>query len=283
MKIVFDNERLLHLIRSLRTLTGIRANIYDVDGNDVCLSGDHAPFCHLINADGEGHRRCKECDARAVRQCGADERFHAYRCHAGVFETILPICVGGSPVAYLSFGQLLDDSPIEEQWARTEQTLGWYTGDIRQLKEAYLQFRRYSAEEIAAYTDILEAFSAFIEIKEMIQTAELTDLQKLELYLDEHYTEKLSLEKIASELGIGRTKLCLLAKDLSGGQTLSYLIAQRRVEAAKKLLLQGNSPISEIAERVGISDYNYFTKVFRAAVGVTPSAFRKNSGRNGER
>ena len=283
MNIVFDNERLLQLITSLHTLTGIRANIFDINGKDICLSNAHAPFCHLINVDAEGHRRCEECDARAVRECGVDARYYSYRCHAGICETILPIRFGGLPVAYLVFGQLLDSSPIEEQWKHTEQTLDWYLGDMERLKEAYLQFRQYSAEEISAYTDILEAFSAFIEIKEMIQTAELTDLQKLEAYLDEHYTEKLSLERISNDLGIGRTKLCILAKNLSGGQTLSHLIAQRRVEAAKRLLLHGNFPISEIAERVGISDYNYFTKVFRSVAGITPSAFRKKAARGSER
>ena len=283
MNIVFDNERLLQLITSLHTLTGIRANIFDINGKDICLSSDHAPFCQLINASGEGHRRCEECDAQAVRRCGADERYYSYRCHAGICETLLPIRFGGSPVAYLVFGQLLDNSPIEEQWANTEKTLGWYSGDIRQLKEAYLGFRQYSAAEIDAYIDILEAFSTFIQIREMIQTTERTELQRLELYLDEHYTEKLSLAGISANLGIGRTKLCILAKELSGGQTLSHLIAQRRVEAAKRLLKQGNYPISEIAEKVGISDYNYFTKVFRSVAGVTPSAFRKNAGRNTER
>lgn len=279
MNIVFDHERLLQLITSLHTLTGIRANIFDINGKDICLSSDHAPFCELINACSEGHRRCEECDRSAVRKCGAKAQPYSYRCHAGVCETIVPIHYGGTPVAYLVFGQLLDSSPIEDQWAATEKTLLWYSGDREQLKEAYWKFRQYTGDEIAAYTDILEAFSTFIQIKEMIQTAELTDLQKLETYLDEHYTEKLSLERIASELGIGRTKLCLLAKELSGGKTLSWLIAQRRVNAAKKLLLQGNMPISEVAEAVGISDYNYFTKVFRAAAGVTPSTFRKNSGR----
>lgn len=282
MNIVFDNERLLQLITSLHTLTGVRANIFDINGKDICLSKDHAPFCELINACAEGHRRCEECDRRSVRRCGVQERPYSYRCHAGVCETILPIQFGTSPVAYLVFGQLLDSTPIEEQWAETEKTLDWYPGDRQQLKEAYWKFRQYSGEEIAAYTDILEAFSAYIQIKEMIRTAELTDLQKLEAYLDGHYTEKLSLERMASELGIGRTKLCLLAKELSGGKTLSWLIAQRRVNAAKKLLLQGNMPISEVAEAVGVSDYNYFTKVFRSVTGVTPSAFRKSAGRTKE-
>ena len=43
------------------------------------------------------------------------------------------------------------------------------------------------------------------------------------------------------------------------------------------LLTRSNLPISAVAEEVGISDYNYFTKVFRAAVGMTPRAFRKEN------
>ena len=110
----------------------------------------------------------------------------------------------------------------------------------------------------------------------MILTAEQTDLQKLELYLNQHYMEKLSLESISQQLHIGRTKLCSLAKELSGGRTLSYLITQRRIEAAKRLLLQSSLPISAVGEMVGVSDYNYFSKVFRSTTGMTPSAFRKN-------
>jgi len=276
MNIVFDHERLLHLITSLRTLTGIRATIFDLEGQDICSNDDQAPFCSLINSCREGNARCTECDARMVRKCGTDTAPLSYRCHAGICETILPIHVGGMPVAFLVFGQLLSNDPYEEQWTETEKAISsWYEGDLRELKSAFLQFRRYSDEELEAYTDILEALSSFIQIKEMIQTSDLTDVQKLEHYLDEHFTEKLSLERIASDLGIGRTKLCLLAKKLSGGKSLSPLISQRRVAAAKKLLLRSSEPISAIAEAVGISDYNYFTKVFRSVTGVTPSAFRK--------
>ena len=111
----------------------------------------------------------------------------------------------------------------------------------------------------------------------MIQSAEQSDLQRLERYLDQHYMEKLSLAQLSRQLHIGRTKLCALAKELSGGHTLSWLIAQRRIEAAKRLLIQSGMPVSAVAEAVGISDYNYFSKVFRSVAGVTPSQFRKNA------
>ena len=133
--------------------------------------------------------------------------------------------------------------------------------------------------ELRSYADTLEALSAYIRLEGMIQSAEHSDLERLELYLDQHYMEKLSLASVSRQLHIGRTKLCALAKELSGGRTLSWLIAQRRIAAAKRLLLQSSLPISAVAEEVGIGDYNYFSKVFRSLTGVTPSLFRKNARR----
>lgn len=275
MNILFDHEQLLQLITSLYTLTGLRANILDVHGRDICLSGDHAPFCEKINASQEGHARCEGCDGHMIREQASGKGFQFYRCHAGVCEALMPISAGGVPLAYLMFGQFLDNTPIQQQWEKTQKTLDWYQGDKEELRKAFFEFRQYSDEQIKANAEVLEALASYIQLKGMILTTEQTELQKLELYLDEHYMEKLSLESISSQLHIGRTKLCALAKELSGGETLTTMIAQRRVEAAKVHLLQSDAPISDVAERVGISDYNYFSKIFRSYTGMTPSAFRK--------
>ena len=275
MNVVFDHERLLQLITSLYTLTGIHANIFDLNGKDICLTSHHAPFCEQVNACPEGHARCEHCDAQAVSRYAGANGFHFYRCHAGICAAILPIYVDGVPIAYLVFGQFLDGAPLEDQWANTAKTLDWYPGGAAALRPSFEKFRQYSHKEIAAYAEILEALAAYIQLKGMILTTERTSLQKLEFYLDQHYMEKLSLATISEHLHIGRTKLCALAKELSGGRTLSYLIAERRIQAAKVLLLQSNAPISAVAEQVGVSDYNYFSKLFRSFTGSTPSAFRK--------
>ena len=164
---------------------------------------------------------------------------------------------------------------MEEQWERTRALLDWWPGGPDSLKEAFFQFRQYSQQEVQAYAETLEALSAYIRLEGMIQSAEHSDLERLELYLDQHYMEKLSLASVSAQLHIGRTKLCRLAKELSGGRTLSYLITRRRIEAAKRLLLQSSMPISAVGETVGVSDYNYFSKVFRSMTGTTPSTFRK--------
>jgi len=61
------------------------------------------------------------------------------------------------------------------------------------------------------------------------------------------------------------------------------MIAERRVSAAKTLLMRSDAPISTVAESVGITDYNYFTKIFRSVTGTTPSAFRKLHRHNSEK
>lgn len=276
MNILFDEERLRKLIANLKILTGVPANVLDPDGRDINLFRDHPPFCRAINDLPEGHQRCIACDQCKIQHYTAEKGFQFYRCHAGICEAVMPLYDKNNPLAYLAVGCYLDDSPIEEQWEHTRSLLDWWPDGPDALRDAFFQFRQYSQQEIQAYAETLEALSAYIRLKGMILTAEQTDLQKLELYLDQHYMEKLSLASISKELHMGRTKLCALAKELSGGRTLSQLISQRRIDAAKRLLVQSSLPISAIGESVGVSDYNYFSKVFRAATGMTPSAFRKN-------
>lgn len=275
MNTLFDEEQLRRLIANLKILTGVPANILDPEGRDINLFRGHPPFCRAINDLPEGHERCIACDQCKIRHYTAERGFQFYRCHVGICEAVMPLYDRKNPLAYLAVGCYLDDSPMEEQWEHTRALLDWWPGGPDSLKEAFFQFRQYSQQEIQAYAETLEALSAYIQLKGMILATEQTDAQKLALYLDEHYMEKLSLASISRHLHIGRTKLCAIAKELSGGETLSYLIARRRIDAAKRLLLQSNMPISAVAESVGISDYNYFSKVFRSMTGTTPSTFRK--------
>ena len=280
MNILFDYERLVPLLSNLYTLTGIRSDLYDQGFSEICINEKQAPlFCALINSCPEGHERCVACDREAKDRAKSGQPVF-YRCHAGICESILTICQGGVPLAYMFCGQYLDDTDRELQWENTRKTLDWYPGDLEELHRAFLEFRQYSEREVAAYGEILSVLASYIRLEGLIQSTGQTDLQRLEHYLNTHYTEKLSLDSVAAALGMGRTKLCALARKLSGGSTLSKMITERRINAAKELLRREDAPVSDVAERVGISDYNYFSKVFRAATGMTPTEYRRTVRRS---
>ena len=242
MNIFFDQEQLMQLLANLYVFTGMAANILDPQGRDINLFEGHPPFCKAINALPEGHRRCVACDAWKINSYSAARGFQFYRCHAGICEAVMPLFDKNHPLAYLVFGCFLDESPLEEQWANSRALLDWYPAGPDALKDAFFQFRQYSTEELKAYSELLEALASYIQLKGMILSTEQTDLQKLELYLDQHYMEKLSLETISE---------------------------------AKTLLRQNDLPISSVAEAVGVSDYNYFSRLFRSVTGTTPRNFRK--------
>lgn len=273
--VLINSDKLKRLLTSLYLIAGIQTNIYDKNAVDIQLFGNHADFCRVMNASPAGHERCLKCDREGVRRCAETRKPYRYRCHAGLWEVIIPIFDSGEPVAFLAFGQLLDDAPYREQWNTTLASLSWYDGDMLELRDCFWRLIRMSESKRRAYEDVLYALTSYIQLERIIRSAELSDEQRLLDYIDKHYMEKLSLKKISAELHMGTTKLCAVAKKISGGDgSVTKLTAQRRVDEAKLLLANRSLSVAEIAERVGFSDYNYFTKIFKKTVGVTPSEFR---------
>lgn len=65
------------------------------------------------------------------------------------------------------------------------------------------------------------------------------------------------------------------------GKTFLEYFTLYRVEMAKKRLISTEMPVSEVGRSVGYGDSNYFTKVFKRAVGCTPSVYRcRESGKS---
>ena len=58
------------------------------------------------------------------------------------------------------------------------------------------------------------------------------------------------------------------------GQTFLELFTGYRIEKAKQRLLDTEMSVSEVGRSVGYPDSNYFTKVFKRAVGCTPTIYR---------
>ena len=63
------------------------------------------------------------------------------------------------------------------------------------------------------------------------------------------------------------------------GRSIVDYALDRRIEEARRLLLEGTMPLAEIAEAVGFDDYNYFSRVFKKRCGYSPTAYRRLSPR----
>lgn len=92
-------------------------------------------------------------------------------------------------------------------------------------------------------------------------------------FINEHYSEKISLDHIADSVGISKYYFSTLFKKEMGINFTSYL-NQIRIEKAKKLLKNPIMTVSQIYYQVGFSDQQYFSKIFKKYVGITVTEYR---------
>ena len=84
----------------------------------------------------------------------------------------------------------------------------------------------------------------------------------------------LNVDIIAAQFGLGRTNFYRKVRELTGMSPNDYLRKCRMTKAAELLQNTGLS-ISDICAQVGIPDAQYFSRVFKAHFGVSPSIYRE--------
>ncbi len=96
-------------------------------------------------------------------------------------------------------------------------------------------------------------------------------------YIEQHYREEMSVEELARACNVSTPYLHrLFAVQLK--TTPHNMLMQRRIMAAKAMLISDPCPISEVAWRCGFQSASYFSDCFRRWAGVSPRQFRKEIG-----
>lgn len=91
-------------------------------------------------------------------------------------------------------------------------------------------------------------------------------------YINENYTQDISLTQMGDELHLNSNYLSQIFKRETG-VTFSKYIVNLRIEKAKVLLATGNYSIGKTAQEVGFNDYFYFLKTFKRITGMTPRQY----------
>jgi DNA-binding NtrC family response regulator/AraC-like DNA-binding protein len=99
-------------------------------------------------------------------------------------------------------------------------------------------------------------------------------VQRALRYVGNHYTEEISLGRLARESYISPSHLSFLLKR-SLGVPFKSLLAAIRIERAQKLLTLAEHSITEISLEVGFGDLSHFERTFKRLVGTNPRQYRR--------
>lgn len=93
-------------------------------------------------------------------------------------------------------------------------------------------------------------------------------------FIAENLSSDLNVDRLAEVAGLSRAHFSRSFATMAGLPPAEYVQEQRMRRAARLLIANRDMSVKEIAARCGMSENNYFSKVFRKAYGVSPTEFR---------
>ena len=165
------------------------------------------------------------------------------------------------------------DRALEQYDVPARGAAGDWKDDVFQLEDSYGEARRRLNEADAPPAVDYIGRQGQSQEEESRGAAVPPEIKAICTYLEENYTQRITLEEITQRVGFSKYYGGRLFKQYMGTTIIDYLI-QIRISKAKELLSQGEHSIKQISFMVGYRDPNYFTWSFKKATGLSPAKYQ---------
>lgn len=146
-----------------------------------------------------------------------------------------------------------------------EEIFSRMISDLQMRRTAYVQCCT------GCLIELLSSFSRWI--KEGSSQIFESEVYKIMMYLHAHYNSNHTTEALASRCNLSPYYFIHKFKKIVGQSPQKYL-TYIRMEKAKKMLVESDMHIADIAYVVGYQNPLYFSKAFKRHTGITPSKYR---------
>lgn len=266
-------QSLTTLLKDFYNLTQIKTCIYDADENELCFYPNKlSDFCALLRNDENFDSRCKECDKKAFAECRKTHLQYAYTCHAGLLECVSPIIFNNQIIGFIMIGQIKKEENANFQMLNKNLP----SVSIEKLKKAYQSLPKIDQEKLASAFRILDACASYEQLKKLMPSRENSIDSQIDKFVRDNLSSPLSVGLLCRKFHLSHSEVYNIFKEYFNCTPADF-IKKSRILHACNLLKTTNLPVNKIAKQCGIPDYNYFSKIFKKSVGVSPSEYRKTT------
>lgn len=274
MELDLNMEKMKRFMQNFYITTGVRSAVYDSNYRKIIAYPEkNTGICQLMHENERSNLECQKSNMRAFELCNRAENTIVYKCHVGLNEVITPLKDKEVIIGYVIFGQISNVKDHKYLLQLIEKACATYNMLDIDLKSEMKNIHIKTTQEILAIAKILEACTYYIIYNDMIRLSKADFLSKMDRYIEGHISETITVNKLCSELGVSKTKLYEIVNDRVKKSIARY-IKEKRIDSAKIFLRETELSISEIAQKVGIGDYNYFCAVFKKMTGMTAKKYR---------
>jgi AraC-like DNA-binding protein/ligand-binding sensor protein len=235
-------------------------------------------FCSMTAEKSRTCAACLQLQDRLAK--AATQSSCTMTCGYGLSETAVPIRLGAQTIGYLQTGQVLLKKPTParfRQAVKEAQRMGVDLNTPR-VRQAYFATPVMSRHKMDSVANLLGVFADHLAIQSnqiAVQqaSAEPPVIARAKRFIEDHHRDDLSLGQVAASVHTSLFYFCKLFKRHTGVSFTEY-VSRLRTEKAKKLLLNLNLRVSEIAYEVGFQSLTHFNRVFKRILHESPSEYR---------
>lgn len=275
---MYNVENIKNYILFLKREFGLCISLHPYENESVITSSalinfniHDNPYCVFIKSFDGVWQHCIERQDKVRKKC--KEGAFCGACFAGVWEFVYPIKHGDAHFGFISVSGYKSDK-AESYISRSAKK---YNIPEEKLAVAYSSLKCETPKKewvdtlIFPLCNMLELAYIKTEVNVIANNDPIEDVLK---YIKRNHAQKIALEDICKHFGYSRSYVSHVFKKRIGQSFREYL-TRLRLEDAKSLLKYSNLTVTEIALSIGFGDSTYFSNVFKANVGISPSAYRK--------
>ncbi len=275
MLIGVNHQELSTFINDISAITHIAVAIYDTDFNVIQSSKNKlCDFCTEVRSNPLLEQKCIDCDHYALHECARTKKPYIYHCHMNLVEITLPVTFNDIIVGYMLFGQFRNQTDLSDLISFIEKRAKEYNLKVDRLLKSVNDIPYYTDEQILSISNLMKMCVRHIWSNQIININQSSLANSIELFIENHLDEDLSVKTLCEKFSISRSTLYELSKENFNFGITDY-VQYCRLKAAKKLLkTKYELSIVEVSESVGIKDASYFSKFFKKHVGLSPKQYQ---------
>ncbi len=124
---------------------------------------------------------------------------------------------------------------------------------------------------------MLQLTSRFIDENPVEKLSDLQSkarLSKVYHYIDQNLNKKITLSDLSGQVCLSEDYFSKIFNETMGVRPMEY-VSRKRIERAQMLLLTTNLTVSQVAEKVGVTNYSYFSTLFKKYTLTSPEKYQK--------
>jgi len=294
-------DTLFSLIHRIKACFGVQICVHDVSGVTYSRTSLNLPYLWMQHG-------CEYCSV--AKRCVSEKRCMRQKqavmwklrknggrpfygvCYMGVCEYILPVERNGRLLAVVFASGLTkeDEEESKEKLERAAQRMS--PALAREAAAGYRVFAKesfVSREKLRFFAELTRERIISASVGVGMTGGEGGDPYAVESvrerqgqggtvrailgYIEASMPGQITLADLSAAFFMSEGHLSRLFRKEMGMSILAY-VKRLRIQTAARMLAGSGEPVGVIAARVGVSDANYFCRMFKSVMGVSPSEYR---------